>query len=507
MRVLSLFSGIGGFDLGFKRAGMVIDSVCELDEAARSILGRHFKGAKQFSDVREIGASTHERGTIDLICGGFPCQDVSIAGGRAGLAGERSGLWWEFARVIDELEPRWVVIENVPGLLSSCGCATCGAVRRIHKVHGYIRRKRKIGQQCAVCLEGKRLLESHKGRDFAKIVHWLAERGYGVSWRILDSQYIGVAQRRRRVFIVGSLGSGRSAEVLFESDGGGWDIEARRQAGQGPAGTAVINLANAGANQNNVKVTDTADTLDTWATQAVSPITIVEQNNVASTPGMVSLSANPAQPVICFDANQNLADLSEGIAPTMRHNGDGKSAHSAYPKISVMAHGQGNAEIMEDGSPSLTANHEQPIIFSGELGIMSRDGRKPNENIVGTQRDYMGDNQPTVWQMNHASEAYRENGELAPTLQERMGTGGNNVPLVGVRRLTPVECERLQGFPDNWTRFGVVRTPVHDEEGAVMGWDVVTRKQADSTRYRQLGNAVTVNAAEWIGRRIVEFAS
>lgn len=100
------------------------------------------------------------------------------------------------------------------------------------------------------------------------------------------------------------------------------------------------------------------------------------------------------------------------------------------------------------------------------------------------QRDYKDATDLVCWEMQHASEGYREAGTIAPTLQSRMGTGGNNIPLVGVRRLTPTECERLQGFPDGWTE-----------------------NQADSSRYKQLGNAVCVPVAEWIGKRIVEIES
>ena len=110
------------------------------------------------------------------------------------LLEKRSGLWYEFARIIDQLEPAWVVIENVPGLLSSEG-----------------------------------------GIDFAIIIQWLAKRGYGVSWRVLDSQYYGVAQRRRRVFIIGSFGNGRSAEILFESQSVRWNPPSRRKKGQSPS--------------------------------------------------------------------------------------------------------------------------------------------------------------------------------------------------------------------------------------------------------------------------------
>ena len=189
MKFVSLFSGIGCFDLAFERAGMECVSVCEIDKNAQSVLRRHFPKAELFDDVRKIGIATHGKKSIDIICGGFPCQDLSVAGKRAGLAGERSGLWFEFARIIDELEPSWVVIENVPGLLSS-----------------------------------------DKGRDFAVIIQWLAQRGYGVVWRVFDAQYFGVPQRRRRVFLVASFGNGSSAKVLFERESGTGNTPPSREA-------------------------------------------------------------------------------------------------------------------------------------------------------------------------------------------------------------------------------------------------------------------------------------
>lgn len=190
MNYISLFAGIGGFDLGFKRAGMKCTGQAEIDKAASALLARQFPDVKNYGDVRNVRRDTIIE-PIDLVCGGFPCQDVSIAGRRAGLAGERSGLWSEFARVIDEFEPRWVVIENVPGLLSS-----------------------------------------NRGRDFASIIQWLADRGYCVAWRVLDAQYFGLAQRRKRVFIVGSFGSGHTAHVLFEPESLSRYSAPGREAGQ-----------------------------------------------------------------------------------------------------------------------------------------------------------------------------------------------------------------------------------------------------------------------------------
>jgi len=99
----SLFSGIGGFDLGFERAGMSCKWQVEIDDAAAGVLDRHWSGVAKYKDVRNVGRDNLE--TVDVICGGFPCQDLSIAGKRAGLDGERSGLWFEFRRIVEELKP------------------------------------------------------------------------------------------------------------------------------------------------------------------------------------------------------------------------------------------------------------------------------------------------------------------------------------------------------------------------------------------------------------------
>lgn len=185
----SLFSGIGGFDLGFERAGMRCLWQCEINEQCRSVLRKHWPEVPINTDVTTLNATNAVR--PDLICGGFPCQDLSVAGRRAGLAGERSGLFFELMRIVDELAPAWVCIENVPGLLSSNG-----------------------------------------GRDMGAVVGTLADLGYGWAYRVLDAQYFGLAQRRRRVFIVGCLGDVRRAsEVLFERESLPWDSPPSRETG------------------------------------------------------------------------------------------------------------------------------------------------------------------------------------------------------------------------------------------------------------------------------------
>lgn len=150
-------------------------------------------------------------GHVDCIIAGVPCQDVSVAGKRAGLHGERTGLFFDFARILKELRPSWFVFENVPGLLSS-----------------------------------------NQGRDFAEVLRVLmVECGYGVSWRVLNSQYFGVAQRRRRVFIVGRFGEPCPAEILFERESGGGDSKASGEAGKDVAFALAASVRGTGDGHGN----------------------------------------------------------------------------------------------------------------------------------------------------------------------------------------------------------------------------------------------------------------
>lgn len=175
LKVASFFTGIGGFDLGFERAGMKVVFQCENNKFCQKVLRKHWSHVKLVGDIAEIQPDSIPKS--ELWCGGFPCQDLSLAnqGKRKGLKGDRSGLFFRFAELISKRLPRWIVIENVPGLLNS-----------------------------------------HQGEDFQILLQTLDELGYGVSWRVLDAKYFGTPQRRRRVFIVASNRSLLSSEVLFE---------------------------------------------------------------------------------------------------------------------------------------------------------------------------------------------------------------------------------------------------------------------------------------------------
>ena len=183
MTGVSLFAGVGGFDLAMENNNIDVVASVEIDKHAQNVLRKHFPKSTIFDDVQEVtGAKLIDAGfdpRNGIITGGFPCQDLSVAGKRAGLAGERSGLFWQIVRLIEETETEWFVIENVPGLLSSNG-----------------------------------------GRDMGIVVRALSDIGYGFAWRVLDSQYFGVPQRRRRIFIVGRRSCDTSgAEILFEREG------------------------------------------------------------------------------------------------------------------------------------------------------------------------------------------------------------------------------------------------------------------------------------------------
>lgn len=184
--VASFFSGIGGFDIGFERAGFRVTMQCEVNPFCNDILTKHWPDVPRFVDIKEVKSA--EIPSSDVWVGGFPCQDVSLArmGPRDGLKGKRSGLFYKFAERISDCRPRIVVLENVPGLLSS-----------------------------------------HSGRDFAVILRTLADIGYSVGWRVLNSRYFGVPQSRQRVYIVGCYRDRRGpAEILFESERGGRDDSA-----------------------------------------------------------------------------------------------------------------------------------------------------------------------------------------------------------------------------------------------------------------------------------------
>ena len=193
MKVGSLFSGVGGLDLGFERQGFSVSWACDKERSCRKILAKHFPSATIYEDVRTIDPV--KASPVDVVIGGFPCQDLSTGGQRKGLAGQRSGLFYEFIRIVRDMptRPSFVVVENVPGMLTSSN-----------------------------------------GRDFGIVLNEMVKQWSpkSIAWRTLDSRFFGVPQRRERVFVVADLRGERAAEVLdLKTDMRG-DIRARATNGK-----------------------------------------------------------------------------------------------------------------------------------------------------------------------------------------------------------------------------------------------------------------------------------
>jgi len=357
-----------------------------------------------------------------IIVGGFPCQDLSVAGKRAGLDGARSGLFWEICRLLDETKARYFILENVPGLLSS-----------------------------------------NNGRDMGAVVGALVERGYGVSYRVLDAQHFGVAQRRRRVFIVGSLGGhwGTSSEILDLRQGRRGHLEASFKTGQDVASALTGRLGTGGPDDNTAQANHLIPTV--FYGNRVADIR-VQDDKVNTLQARMGTGGNNMPMVASVHPIQGnlesvLAEQRERLAQDILHAAEVMSRFDEYGPFDI--------EIMEYAA-SVVRGGQEPPVTSSAIGFSSGQG-SASYGLGITQ-------------------------EGTPPL--KANAGGNSVPAVQyastVRRLTPTECERLQGFPDGWTseRYDF-------KKNAVIA-------QADSNRYKQMGNAVAVPVVQWIISRLVE---
>jgi DNA (cytosine-5)-methyltransferase 1 len=377
---VSLFAGVGGFDLALERSGFNVVASVEIDKNARAVLEKHFPKAQLFNDVTEVtGEQLRSAGFVSdggIITGGFPCQDLSVAGRRLGFSGKRSSLFYQFARIIEETQTEWVILENVPGLLTS-----------------------------------------QRGADMGAVIGTLAELGYGCAWRVLDAKEFGVPQRRRRVFIVAKrFGDAAScAKVLFE-----------RSSVRGyPSQSGTSREEIAGETGSSVEAT-------------ASFIKVKNAQNETD------------------DERWEEGDTH----PTLN------SFHASSARAS--------AAIVDNESIVFYANHGPDIRIQGE-----------NINTLAARMGTGGNNMPMVAEIKSftASNGSTSGGweqDYYPTITStpssessglQYGIRLDNV----VRRLTPVECERLQGFPDQWTA-----------------------SQSDSQRYKQMGNAVAVPVVQWI---------
>jgi site-specific DNA-cytosine methylase len=453
-----MFSGIGGFDLGFERAGFRIAWCIEFDKAAQAVLRKRFPHAKIYGDIREVDALKLER--VDVICGGFPCQDLSVAGKRAGLAGSRSGLFHDAIRIVRAIKPAIVLLENVPGLLSS-----------------------------------------NQGHDFATVIRELGE-GWPcaeVAWRVLDSQYFGVAQRRRRVFIVASSAIGHAEQVLALAESVCGNPPTRQPKGKDFAassqGSVRASCMFYGGNSQFVSDTVTSKWHKGSGKPAGNECGLFVAEVQSFTGSSFGQYAEGVGTLRAKGGDMGGGSETIAVAHTIAHafystgGTHGLETHSeispplkvgttlGVPSGVAVAHtidmqaSKGNAHVGNGNvSPTLSKMHGHEIHAVCTIPLDLRNATRNAEKLDAKNRQGCG---------------IGNDGDPSSTLLQHH-TPGVATPMV-VRRLTPVECERLQGFPDGWTDIGTLEKPT-----------------ADSHRYKQLGNAVTVNVAQWIAQKIEE---
>lgn len=443
MKYATVCSGIEAPSVAWHPIGFKPVFFSEIENFPSKVLAHHYPDVPNLGDMNLIDGTKYA-GAIDIICGGTPCQSFSIAGLRKGMADPRGNLALVFLRLVDQIRPKWVVWENVPGVLSSWSDAPDS-----QEVDG-------IGPE-----NGRDVEQTN---DFDTFLAGLREIGYGCAWRILDAQHFGIPQRRRRVFVVGHLGDWQpAAAVLFERESLRWDFTPGKAKGKGSAANAdgcvrtyrYQNL-NHGLVEDSVSATLKASCDST------------DERSVANF-------------VVDF-RNQTVSDKFQ----TLTANSKGPSANNTPY---VMATGQANAEILAGQSRALTCNHEQPIVFAIAENII---GRSPNNggngDGVSESREMYTLNASGVHGVAtcfHGSQDPSVSGNVTHPIGTNRGLEAcifQQKPSV-VRRITPIEAERLQGFPDNYTKIPGAK---------------------DGPRYKALGNSMAVPVMRWIGERILK---
>ena len=413
-----------------------------------SVAKRHFPDMAHAGDVPQLHGG--KLPPVDIVTFGSPCQGLSLAGQRRGLADERSGLFMEAIRIIDEMReathdryPRFALFENVPGALSSTG-----------------------GRDFAAVLQSFTKAEipmPYSGRwANAGMV-----RGGGVdlAWCVYDAQYFGTAQRRRRLFLVCDFAGKCAGEILFVPkslrgyfEAGGTPrqgLAAFAESGPDTAGGEIVVLNDQGGASLTVERSGISPTLRSQ-THGNLPVVAAGFDLQQITSKTNRSTLRPVQPTLC---------------------------ETGQPHVLTMATGQANAEVLADIAPTLNCNHEQPLLVHPQIaGTLCASGAGLSRPAgMGSETDFC------IVPAAVDCRNFRETQEISGTLQAKTASGGyslnyQNPIRIGcyVRRLTPLECERLQGFPDFWT-----------EQGG-------GRSISDTNRYQMLGNSIAVPCVAYI---------
>jgi len=435
MKYGSVCSGVEAASVAWHPLGWEPQWFSEIEKFPSAVLANHYPDVPNFGDMTKFKEWPNDR-SIDLLVGGTPCQSFSVAGLRKGLDDPRGNLMLTYLAIAERYRPRWLVWENVPGVLSS-----------------------------------------NKGRDFGTFLGALGKLNYGFASRVLDAQYFGVAQRRKRVFVVGYLGDWRpAAAVLFERESLSGNTAPRRTPGQSIAPTVTQGAPFSGTGNERVEceaivpvVPEVAGSLDTecgggkLTHQSAKNGHLILEREVTGTLTARMFAALGARDVeegalhpVAFDAyNQEVTgDVSKTVAA--RTDQDTASC-IAFPAEMSGTQAASTTEL----SPALAVTHTTAVAWS-------------------------------IMPMNSGKDYKARQVDVAQPLMAGGPVGGNQggdfVQASQVRRLTPTECERLQGFPDNYTKIAW-RGKISDD-------------CPDGPRYKAMGNSMAVPVMRWIGERI-----
>jgi len=483
MNIGSLFAGLGGIDLAFEQAGFTPAWQVEIDPAATKILQRHWPEVPKYGDITHVDPA--DLSPVDVICGGSPCQSFSVAGQRAGLDGA-SGLFWHFIRIADSQPHAMVCWENVPGVLSSDHGYDFALI--LWAFTGYYPGIPTGGwRNSGVCVGRKR----------------------SIAWRILDAQYAGVPQRRRRVFLVGDSRTGVGPlEILFEPESLSGDSPTRQKPGQvAPSllasGAGTSRPAGIGS-EADFLIPEVAGTLGGGSghrgypnspdvTTFIPEIAATRSVGSAQTPG-VNVPGRRRED----DTNVIVIQDVRGSTRERTNRGQGmgiKASETMYTldatsqhAIGIFMAGQGSkarsVAYSEQSSPTLKAvqgGNAIPVVCLPEVAHTLR-----GEGFDGSE-DGTGRGTPLAV-ATLTAKPYADNGTQESRLvvaNEVSNADQKTGSSFAVRRLLPLECERLMGLPEGWTR-----------------WDADGNELSDSARYRMVGNSVAVPVVRWIAERM-----
>ena len=423
MRYLSVCSGIEAATVAWHHMGWEPAGFSEIEKFPSQVLANHYPNVTNFGDMTKF-KEWDLNGTIDLLVGGTPCQSFSVAGLRKGMDDPRGNLALVYCSMLDHFQPKWFVWENVPGVLSSGG-----------------------------------------GRDFGSFLGAVAELGYGFAYRVLDAQYFGVAQRRRRVFVVGCLGGWQSAAaVLFERESLCRDTKKSREKRQDIAATIAARF---GVSRNNY--------------EELAPIQQVYENHgTDSRIKPVDVCPTVTSRWGTGGNNVPLVNESELMTSTLGYR---ESGLHDYKEGNVAGTLKASGGVLGGGSETFLA---KPITYSiqgSRATSKTANGSGYNTEISFTLNsiDVHGVAQVVAPTLTASNDPSRSPQSTEVTNQ----VASVYAASMAVRRLTTIECERLQGFPDNYTDIQPKGKPT-----------------PDGPRYKALGNSMAVPVMKWIGERI-----